>query len=1257
MAIITGTNSGETLVGTNDSDTIDALGGNDTVFGLDGDDTINGGEGNDTLNGNNHNDTLNGNDGDDILNGDNGNDALNGQDGNDTLNGGAGDDTMAGGVGNDIYIVDTVGDVVIENAGEGTDEIRTNRAVYSLAALPNVENLTGTSAFHTLTGNALNNVITGGVAADVIDGGAGADTMIGGFGNDEYTVDDVGDLVVEAASQGEDTIRTNLAAFSLTALPNVERLTGTSNAGQSLTGNDAANIINAGDGNDTLDGGDGNDQLNGGLGADSMIGGLGDDVFTVDDAGDNAVENVGSGDDQVLTSLASYALAANIERLRGTSNAGQTLSGNDLDNEISGGSGADVMNGLGGNDTFNGGAGDTMAGGTGDDVYNVPRFAIVTINENADEGIDTVISRTPVFSLASMPNVENLTFLANDQFDGAFLTGNDLNNVIRGGIAGDQINGGLGADIMIGGRGNDEYSVDNAGDLVVELANEGIDRVHASVSFSIAAMSNVENLTATSNGGLSLTGNAENNIITGGAGNDTLDGGAGNDQLLGGAGVDTMIGGLGDDLFVVDNEDDVATENSGEGYDRVEASASRYTLAAHIEELTGTGSSQALTGNAQDNTIRGSGGADVLDGGDGNDTLEGRGGNDVLIGGAGDDLYLAVDSDDTVIELENGGIDTVSTALASYTLGDNVENLHGGSAQPSTLTGNNLDNMILRTATGSGDDYLYGLGGNDFLNGGSGRDFLAGGTGNDTYVVQESSDVVIEAPNEGDDTVRTSLAQYSLESLVNVENLTGFSSGTQTLTGNAGANVITGGAGATTLDGGLGADTLIGGAGNDIYFVDGGDLVVENPHEGYDIVYARGDHALAAGSHVEVLATISNLATDAIDLYGNDYANYLVGNAGSNTLDGGVGLADQLWGREGDDSYIVSTLDTVVEYVGQGYDIVYARSSFILATGVSIEVLATFDNLAATAINLTGNELDNYVTGNAGSNTLDGGAGGADTLWGREGDDSYFADGNDTVIEYAGHGHDIVYARTSYALGAGVSVEVLATINNLATDAINLTGNELANYVTGNAGNNTLDGGAGSDTLWGREGDDSYFADGNDAVIEYAGQGYDIVYARSNFVLGAQAHVEVLGTINNLATDAISLTGNELANYVTGNAGANTIDGGAGADNLQGRGGADTFAFSTALGGGNIDAILDFASGTDRIALDDAVFAALAPGALAAGAFRIGTTAQDADDRILYDSATGALYYDDDGNGAHAAVQFALLTGAPPLAAADFIIV
>ena len=247
-------------------------------------------------------------------------------------------------------------------------------------------------------------------------------------------------------------------------------------------------------------------------------------------------------------------------------------------------------------------------------------------------------------------------------------------------------------------------------------------------------------------------------------------------------------------------------------------------------------------------------------------------------------------------------------------------------------------------------------------------------------------------------------------------------------------------------------------------------------------------------------------------------------------------------------------------------------------------------------------------------------------------------------------------ASVSYTLSAGVQAELLTTTDNNGTAAISLSGNELANTIFGNAGANVLDGRGGADTLTGLGGDDWYYVDNAlDSVTEAAGGGTDRVLASVSYTLGAGAHVERLTTNNNAGTAAINLTGNELANAIYGNAGANVLDGKGGNDVLTGLGGADSFAFTTVLGG-NVDVINDF-DADDTIVLDNAVFAGLADGALAAGAFVTGTAAADAGDRIIYDSVSGSLLFDADGAGGEAAVRFAYLGTGLAITASDFLVV
>jgi Ca2+-binding RTX toxin-like protein len=281
-------------------------------------------------------------------------------------------------------------------------------------------------------------------------------------------------------------------------------------------------------------------------------------------------------------------------------------------------------------------------------------------------------------------------------------------------------------------------------------------------------------------------------------------------------------------------------------------------------------------------------------------------------------------------------------------------------------------------------------------------------------------------------------------------------------------------------------------------------------------------------------------------------------------------------------------------------------------------------------------------------------------LFGGAGDDYYrVEEAADQVIEASGEGTDTVYAVTSYALAGGSEVENLIALDLQATDRLDLTGNEFANALRGNAGLNVLIGGGGADVLFGGAGDDYYrVEEAADQVIEASGEGTDTVYAVTSYALSAGSEVERLMALDPASTSALDLTGNEFANLLIGNAGGNTLNGGTGADYLAGFGGADSFAFTTALGGGNVDTIADFVAGTDKVALDDAIFTAIGgPGALNANAFVIGTGAADAGDRIIYNSATGQLFYDADGNGAGAAIQFASLSTGLALTASDFAVI
>ncbi len=427
-----------------------------------------------------------------------------------------------------------------------------------------------------------------------------------------------------------------------------------------------------------------------------------------------------------------------------------------------------------------------------------------------------------------------------------------------------------------------------------------------------------------------------------------------------------------------------------------------------------------------------------------------------------------------------------------------------------------------------------------------------------------------------------------------------------------------------------------------------------DPDGVFDFTPTSGSGAINQPSVDTFTYTVTggDTATVTINLAGLDTDDVLLSAAGASLLAGGVG----------NDTYIVDhTGDQVNEAVGEGIDAIYSHVSYTLGASSEVETLSTITWQATNAIDLTGNGISNYLIGNDGVNVLNGG-GGADAMVGRAGNDVYIVDhAGDQVVEGVGGGIDAIYSAVSYSLNDANEVETLSTLDWTATTPIDLTGNALANYMIGNAGANVLDGKGGADFTQGREGNDVYIVDNAlDIVFENAAEGSDAVYTKVSYALNDAYEVETLSTFDWAATTAINLTGNAGANYLIGNAGANVLDGKGGNDFLVSQGGADVFAFTSALGAGNVDTIFGFegGDGDDVIRLDHHIFLGLANGTLDDGAFHNGTAAGDADDRIIYDGATGNLYFDSDGTGAAAQILFAVLDGSPlPLTAGDFIIV
>jgi trimeric autotransporter adhesin len=591
------------------------------------------------------------------------------------------------------------------------------------------------------------------------------------------------------------------------------------------------------------------------------------------------------------------------------------------------------------------------------------------------------------------------------------LAGNDQ---INGLVGADWLDGGLGNDTLTGGTGNDTYVVDAVGDSTVESSNSGTDTVLAEISWTLG--SNLENLTLTGTTAFNATGNTLNNTLTGNAADNTLDGGSGND---------TMVGGAGNDTYVVNVSTDVVTELAGEGTDTIQSSITLSLVAlTHVENITLTGSSALnATGNALDNV------------------LTGNSGTNVLTGNAGNDTYV-VTTGDTTTEAAGAGTDTVLSAV-TWTLATNLENLTLTGTGNVSATGNTVANVITGNA------------GNNAINGAGGADTLIGGAGNDSYTVDNTGDVITELLGEGTDSV-TSGVTYTLS--VNVENLTlSGSSGLagtgnildNVLTGNSGANTLTGNEGNDRLDGGSGNDTMRGGIGNDTYVVNAtGDVVTEFAGEGTDTIQTTVTLTTLAGE-VENLTLLGSNTLNATGnglhnvLTGNSANNTLTGNAGNDTLDG-MGGTDTMRGGTGDDIYFVErTADVVTENAGEGTDTI--RTTVTLSTlAANVENLTL---LGTSALNATGNGLNNVLTGNSSINVLQGAAG-DDTYNGGAGNDTFTdtsTTSNDTYLWGTGSGLDTLTdsggALDHVDLFAGITAAQLQFTRNVNNLELSILGN------------------------------------------------------------------------------------------------------------------------------------------------------------------------------------------------------------------------
>ncbi|MBD5804304.1 Bifunctional hemolysin/adenylate cyclase precursor [Azoarcus sp. Aa7] len=700
-----------------------------------------------------------------------------------------------------------------------------------------------------------------------------------------------------------------------------------------------------------------------------------------------------------------------------------------------------------------------------------------------------------------------------------------------------------------------------------------------------------------------------NDYLDGGSGNDKLYGGYGDDTLVGGTGSDSMYGGNGNDTYFVDSSTDLVYEatTANQGTDTVISSVN-YSLAGSadrkfIENLTLTGTATSGTGNDLANILKGNDVANTLDGGLGNDTLYGGLGNDTLRGGGGDDILQGESGNDIL----DGGAGT-DTAI---------------------LTGNRFDYTITQTGTGT-----YTI-----VNTAGGSD------GTDTLTGVERLVFADLAMNLGTNNLADG------EVIITGEAARGSTlTATNTLFDADGLGTISyqWSADGVAIDGATGDSFVIGQAqvGKVI-------TVTASYTDGFGTLEQISSEPTTA------VINVNSTPTGVVAIDGLAAQNQTLTANTTNLADAdGLGTLSYQWEVSTDGATWAtvagatgSSLALTSANVGQYYRVAV---SYTDGFGTQESVTSTTSEIVA---NQRGDANDNYIVGTSAADLLAGGAGNdtidglasGDTMLGGTGNDTFYVDNaGDKVIEFANEGTDkVVTTLNTYALGDNIeNLEFLS-----AYGSVNATGNALDNQLTVTGGywyNDTLNGGAGADTMSGVNGDDTYYVDNaGDVVIEGAGQGNDTAISTVSYTLGANVENLTLSGAANVAA-----TGNALNNVINGNAGSNVLTGGAG---------SDVFRFDDALNGvSNVDTLSDFMSGADKIQLATSVFGSLSGANLGQSFITIDgvttTGAADANDFLIYDSNSGALYYDQDGSGAGAMVQFATLSDASSLSASDFLI-
>jgi Ca2+-binding RTX toxin-like protein len=1024
--------------------------------------------------------------------------------------------TMSGGAGNDVFVAGDYRESY--EGGEGLDRL----------------------TFETSRASVIVNLST-----NQLDGGyAEGDILLGG-------IEDV------TGTQFEDTITGDEELNELVGWDGIDVLLGLGGA-DNLFGGDGNDFLYGGAGNDNLHGGNGGDLLDGGAGIDTASwnfyqvhpkGGI--ERLTNDTSDIVADLETGQADTDILISIENLTGGVGHDTLRG--DAGDNLLagyiGNDL---LQGRDGEDLLIGGVGDDTVEGGAGDdALFGGAGvnfldggadfDTIdYGVLELGVqivmAGVGERAGDETGIVRSYTPVDLFIWSDSETEMTFdgyveqttittgttETRNTYE-VFDQGNDDPDddvyVPRGDITPERV--WKFQNLSYATQASDADDIPFLPNLLLpEQEVEVVERFEEAVDI----FSNIERI-AGSQGADSILGNADNTVFYGGLGGDVIDGGDG---------IDTMSYAFSEFGVSVDLKMMTFAGGEAEG-DQI----------SNMENLIGSDRSDALSGNDQDNTI-------VL--GDGNDNARGYDGVDTVVFGFDfrdiaqiqgfadgvnimrfeGDVPISVDfiADDIEILSFEDGDKTFAEIKALANDGTEGSDVLIGTPVPDTLDGRGgndivqgLDSADLLLGS-EGNDLLQGQGGDDRLIGGTGRDRFIGGMGDDTFVIDDSTEIVTELENEGDDTAESSV-DFALPDHVETLILTrsDVTTGTgndeaNTIIGSDAANVLVGKGGRDTLDGGLGADTLLGGADGDIYLINETIDVIfgEADDGGYDAVYTTVDYTLP--DNVELLAVANGASVHAI---GNDAVNEFY--TGLRLLDGNSDPEDGTGGSAFDGKGGSDILVLGHDFEGSTFDFDdegYLTISFDGVTNRALNIekfdftdqFLTWDDLITTVFAPTGSVIVPGVEGD-----VIHGIDMSDASNGAQFVHVASAPGaNDVIYNFStafGDNGAGTFLGSSFSDPATSQVEVLAVVPGDAPSDVQfyLSGifrpldvmteaNWTYYQVAVFGGDDDLDGTHLGDTLRGFEGEDTLFGDegndlikgdgGNDSIT--GGQGDDTLF-------------------------------------------------------------------------------------------------------------------------------------------------------------------